>query len=101
MGDRERWRAALVATAWLATGGAIAAAPARAAWQEDLAAEIELQRSCKVAYLSHVVERTVDGKRLVMAKAHCEDRRVFDAMRPDELEPFRFNECQPETAQTC
>jgi len=104
MGDRERWRRApLVRAAWLAAGGAIAVAPApaRAAWQDDLAAEIELQRSCKVAYLSHVVERTVDGKRLVMAKAHCEDRRVFDALRPDELEPFRFNECQPETAQTC
>ena len=40
MSDRERWRAALVAMAWLATGGAIAVAPApaRAAWQDDLAA---------------------------------------------------------------
>ena len=64
-------------------------------------AEHDLARQCKVAYLSHVVERTVDGKKLVMAKAHCEDKRVFDAMRPDEFEPFQFNECQPESAQGC
>jgi hypothetical protein len=82
----------------------IAALPVRAqatGWQEDLAGEIDLTKHCKVSFLSQVVERTVDGKRLVMAKAHCEDGRTFDVLRPDEFEPFQFNECQPEAAQAC
>lgn len=74
---------------------------AQAGWQEDLVGEIELTRNCTVAFLSHVVERTIDGRQLVMAKAHCDDRRVFDAMRPDVGEPFRFNECQPDATQGC
>lgn len=70
-------------------------------WQEDLAAEIELTRNCDVAFLSHIVERTIDGRQVVMAKAHCADKRVFDAMRPDVGEPFRFSECQPDATQGC
>ena len=74
---------------------------AQAGWEVDLTAEIDLAKGCKVAYLSHVVERKVEGKELVMAKAHCEDQRVFDAMRPDAFQPFQFNECQPDAAQSC
>lgn len=81
---------ALVSTAWAQSG-----------WEDDLAMEIDLAEHCKVAYFSHVVERTVEGRKLVMAKAHCEDQRVFDAMRPDEFEPFRFNECQADTGTSC
>jgi hypothetical protein len=33
-----------------------------------------------------------------MAKAHCEDKRVFDAMRPDEFAPFQLKECEPAAA---
>ncbi|MEK0084371.1 hypothetical protein [Benzoatithermus flavus] len=74
---------------------------AQADWQEDLAGEIGLTRNCTVAFLSHVVERTVDGRQLVMAKVHCDDERVFDALRPDVGEPFRFSECQPDATQGC
>ncbi len=74
---------------------------AQSDWESDLAMEIDLAVGCKVAFLSHVVERDVDGKRLVMAKAHCEDQRVFDAMRPDEFAAFRFNECQADTTKAC
>lgn len=70
-------------------------APARAAWQEDLIAEIRAAHGCTVAYLSQVVERTVDGRQIVFAKVHCEDGRVFDASRTNALEPFVFRECAP------
>lgn len=91
-------RAAALAAMLAGPGSALA----QAGWEQDLAAEIEFTHQCKVAYLTHVVERTVDGKQVVMAKAHCEDSRVFDAMRPDEFEAFEFNECQPpEAAQSC
>lgn len=74
---------------------------AQSSWENELAIEIAAAQHCKVAYYSHVVERVVKGKKLVMAKAHCDDERVFDAMRPDEIEPFRFNECQPDPARAC
>lgn len=76
-------------------------ARAQSGWSDELGIEIGQAERCEVAYLSHVVERDVDGKKLVMAKVHCVDQRVFDAMRPDEFEPFRFNACQPDTSQTC
>lgn len=72
-----------------------------AGWADELASEIDLAQKCTVAYLSHVVERDVDGKQLVMAKVHCVDQRVFDAMRPDASEPFRFNACQADSTQAC
>lgn len=89
---------------FLMLGVGLAAMPvalAQAGWEQELALEIQLSQNCKLAYLSHVVERTVDGKRLVMAKAHCEDQRVFDAMRPDEFEPFQFNECEADAVKAC
>lgn len=88
----------------LTTSMALAATPpamAQSGWEQELAIEIELAQKCKVAYLSHVVERTVDGKQLVMAKVHCEDQRVFDALRPDAYEPFQFNECEADKVKAC
>lgn len=81
---------ALLVGALLLDGGAVLAA-----WQDDLAAEIHATKGCRVAYLSQVVERSVDGRQVVFAKAHCEDGRVFDATRTDLVEPFTFKECQP------
>ena len=37
---------------------------------------------------------------VVIAKAHCEDGRVFDALQRDEPEDFELNECTP-TEQAC
>lgn len=75
---------------------------ARGAWQDDLAAEIRVSHGCSVAYLTQVVERTVDGRQVIFAKVHCEDGRVFDATRTGSLEPFDFKECQlAREPQTC
>jgi len=84
-------------------GLTLAGGPAHAQsdWQNDLASEIGLAEGCKVAFLTHVVERTIDGAKLVMAKVHCEDERVFDASRPDEFKPFTFNACESEATQVC
>lgn len=46
-------------------------------------------------FLSQIVEREVGGRQLVMAKAHCEDGRVFDATREDLFQPFDFRACEP------
>ena len=77
-------------------------ATAQMSWQEDLAYELEQLEGCEVQFLSQVVERTVNGRQVVMAKAHCRDGRVFDASRSDQLEPFEVRECEASKgAQAC
>ena len=74
--------------------------PALANWQDDLAAQLRWDHECLVEYYSGVIERMVDGQLLVIAKAHCEDGRTFDATQRDELEDFEIKECTP-TEQAC
>ena len=76
------------------------AAPALADWQDDLAAQLRWDHGCKVQYYSGVIERMIDRQLLVIAKAHCEDGRTFDAIQRDELELFEITECTP-TEQGC
>jgi len=93
---RHRLRVVLVGALILDAG------LASAGWQEDLAIELRVAKGCTVTFLSQVVERSVDGRRVVFAKAHCEDGRVFDATRTDPVMPFDFKECQPPTGpQAC
>ncbi len=68
------------------------AAPALAGWEDDLTEQIELEHDCKVAFLSHIIERTVEGHEVVRAKVHCDDERSFDAFRPDGSDLFQFTE---------
>lgn len=77
-----------------------AASPALADWQEDLAAQLRWDHDCVVQFYSGVVERTIDGQLVVIAKAHCEDGRTFDATQRNELEDFEITECTP-TEQAC
>jgi hypothetical protein len=70
------------------------------AWQAQLADEIGLVEDCELRFVSQVVERTVDGRQIVMAKAHCADERVFDAWRDDPLAPFTFKECPTSADKT-
>ena len=76
------------------------ARPAWAGWEEDLAAQLRWDHDCKVRFYSGVVERLVDGNLMVIAKAHCEDGRLFDAIQHDELEEFEIHECTP-VEQAC
>ena len=70
-------------------------------WQRDLAREVQGLLDCQVAFLSHVVEREVEGRELVMAKVHCLDQRSFDAVRQEATGRFEFKECTRENTQTC
>ena len=75
---------------------------ASASWQEDLAVELRVAKGCTVTFLSQVVERSVDGRQVIFAKAHCEDGRVFDASWTDPAMPFDFKECPPPSGpQAC
>ena len=70
------------------------AAPARAGWEEELAEQIEREHDCKVAFLSRIIERTVEGREVVQVTVHCTDKRSFEAFRPDKrsFEAFRPEE---------
>jgi hypothetical protein len=74
--------------------------PALAAWQDDLAAQLRWDHQCTVGYYSGVIERLIEGNLVVIAKAHCEDGRVFDAIQRNELEEFEISECTPKE-QAC
>jgi hypothetical protein len=74
--------------------------PARANWEDDLAAQLRWDHDCVVEFYSGVIERLVEGNLVVIAKAHCEDGRTFDAIQNNELEEFEINECTP-TEQAC
>ena len=74
---------------------------AASGWREDLAIEIRSEHGCEVAYLTHVVERDIDGRQVILAKVHCMDQRSFDATRSDEKEFFSFHECTREETETC
>ena len=70
--------------------GAGLAQAAAAGWDHD----------CMVAFFSGVIEREVDGKPVIIAKAHCEDGRTFDALQRDEFEDFEITECETDE-QAC
>ncbi len=72
-----------------------------AGWREDLVIEIRSAHECEVAYITHVVERSVDGHQVIFAKVHCMDQRSFDATRTDEKEFFSFSECTREESEAC
>ena len=74
---------------------------ANSEWAEDLTFQIREELGCEVNLISQVVERVVEGKRIVMAKVHCEDKRTYDAFRGDEFADFKFNECEPPEQRAC
>ena len=79
---------------------AVHTAPAVADWQEDLALQMQWDHDCEVSFFSNVIERDVDGETVVIAKAHCVDGRVFDAIQRGAFEDFEVNECTP-VEQAC
>jgi hypothetical protein len=74
--------------------------PAQAEWEENLAAQLRWDHNCKVNFYSGVIERLIEGNLVVIAKAHCDDGRLFDAIQRNELEEFEISECTP-VEQAC
>jgi hypothetical protein len=65
-----------------------------------LAAQLRWDHECVVQFYSGVIERLIEGQMVVIAKAHCEDGRTFDAIQRNELEGFELTGCTP-TEQAC
>ena len=69
---------------------------AQADWQAELADEILIMEDCEVSFLTQVIERTLDGREVILAKVHCVDGRTFDASRDDTFAAFSFAICEAE-----
>lgn len=67
---------------------------AAASWQEELTMQMQELKDCKLGFLAKVVETRRNGKRLVMATAHCEDGRQFDVERQGDRGLFTIEECE-------
>ena len=62
-------------------------------WQEELKSQLLREQHCEVAFYSRIEARKSDGQEIVFARAHCVDRRAFDASRQSADEPFKLKEC--------
>jgi hypothetical protein len=82
------------------TGPVVGGAVWAADWHDELARQIAHDEGCEVAFLSQVIERDVNGKRLIMAKVHCEDKRSFDVLRVSDDFAFEFKACEVPNAET-
>lgn len=91
----------LVLIVLLALAIALPRPAAAQTWQSELTEQIAEERDCEVSFMSHVVERDIEGRLLVMAKVHCVDKRTFDALRKDELDLFRITLCEDPNAASC
>ncbi len=89
----------------MAAALALAVAPPNAVWAADWEAELNdtalFEHDCEVAFLSQVAERELDGKHVIIAKVHCEDKRTFDAYRGDDFEAFQLSPCEDPKIRTC
>jgi len=99
-----QWRNTLIRAATLALSVASPVgvdAVWAADWHDELARQIAHDEGCEVAFVSQVIERDVNGKRLIMAKVHCEDKRSFDALRVSDDFAVEFKACEVPNAETC
>ncbi len=94
---RQSHRSALRTPAALACALLLAAPGAASAqqpmWELDLSDQLMEQKSCELDYMTGVIEREVDGKPVVIGRAHCKDGRAFDVSRSDEFEDFELKAC--------
>ncbi|MCP4329345.1 MAG: hypothetical protein GY791_13010 [Alphaproteobacteria bacterium] len=71
----------------------VASAAAALSWQQELTLQLDEEQGCTLSFLSQVVERVIDGRETVIAKAHCEDKRAFDVYRDNPRKPFEIKPC--------
>lgn len=70
-------------------------------WEMDLTDQLAADRQCEVAWIGEIVEKRVDDRQTVSAKAHCVDGRVFTAQRADMGQNFALVLCQDKDGNAC
>lgn len=64
-------------------------------WRQELQDQLLQDKNCAVEFYTDIRERMVEGALIVIARAHCTDKRAFDATRTGLDKPFRLIKCQP------
>jgi hypothetical protein len=85
---------ALVTGAVLAMVNLAAAHAQDYAWEDGLRRQLLSELNCELNYLTDVREFELLGKKSVLVRAHCNDKRAFDASREGGEETFRFRSCE-------
>ncbi len=75
----------------LAAAGPVSAA--EPGWQTKLTRQLAAEEGCTVAFYSQISVVRQNGREIIAARAHCEDRRAFDATRISPAEVFDLREC--------
>jgi NADPH-dependent 2,4-dienoyl-CoA reductase/sulfur reductase-like enzyme len=71
----------------------VASAQSAPEWQRELAAQLMKEHGCQVNFLTNIQVKVVNGDQTVFARAHCMDKRDFDASRTDPAKPFKIEQC--------
>lgn len=85
---RKFWPVLIVIAAFLAP------APARAAWEEQLAKQILEDKNCTASFITQVAGRDTETGKYIKALVGCADRRTFWAWRSGALRRFKLQACE-------
>jgi len=62
-------------------------------WEISLRLQLLEDHACTLAYFTNVEEREYDDQTIIVARAHCNDRRAFDVRREHADQPFKVEPC--------
>lgn len=73
---------------------ASAAFAQEAAWQADLRKQLMAEKSCELNYLTDTKTYELLGRTTIEARAHCMDKRAYDAIRSGNDKLFELKSCE-------
>ena len=88
----------IIALAGLAvlTGGLTGALSAQEhLWEKLLRTQLESEKYCQLNYLTNMRPLIHDGYEVLKARAHCNDRRMFEVTWLPEEQKFAIRPCEP------
>lgn len=83
-----------IALALILSLSASAVPAEEAAWQVDLREQLLAEKSCELNYLTDSKTYELLGKTTVEARAHCKDKRAYDAIRSGNDKSFKLKSCE-------
>ena len=83
-----------IAVALCLTFSASAVLAQEAAWQADLREQLLAEKSCELNYLTESKIYELLGKTTIEARAHCKDKRAYDAIRSGDNKLFELKSCE-------
>lgn len=63
-------------------------------WQADLRKQLLAEKDCELNYLTDSKTYELLGKQTIEVRAHCKDKRAFDAARSGDDKVFELKSCE-------